>query len=162
MKNIFLVFTIFCMLYTAFAVENIVDDFNSQQKMNQIEEKKVEQSPIFQKPALFYYHKFLNEHKQVNPKIPLKKHYENERKFRVEKEKIDEKINKIKRKIRYQKRDSEHTKLKILNQIIKTKEDLQVTNKMDNQKETDVKFEINHNIMWKKYYEERRQINRSK
>ena len=130
--------------------------------MNRLEELKVEESPVFQHKPLYYYHKFLKEHNSVNKKVPLPQHYANERRLRIERDNLLNKVDAFSRKKGFEERDMKHAVLKIQNQIAKTKEELRSVNKISSQRETAVKFEINHDEMWKKYYEKRLGVNQGK
>jgi hypothetical protein len=133
-----------------------------QKDMNHLEELKVEQSPVFQHKPLYYYHKFIKEHNQVSSKVPIAQHYANERRFRIERDNLLNKIDALSRKKGFQIRDTEHAVLKIENQIASTKTSLTEVNKIATQRETAVKFEINHDEMWKKYYQKRLALNQTK
>jgi len=127
--------------------------------MNSLEEMKVETSPVFQKKPLYYYHKFIQQHNQVKKTVPLVKHYSNERHIRIERDNLLNKMDALNRKKGFQERDTEHAVLKIENEVVKAKEALADAKKISVQRETAVKFEINHNEVWKKYYQKRLGIN---
>jgi hypothetical protein len=153
------------LLLTSFALANnkpVVSQSGGQRDMNHLEELKVEQSPVFQHKPLYYYHKFLKEHNQVSNKVPLKQHYANERRFRIERDNLLNKVDALSRKKGFQIRDTEHAVLKIENQIASAKTSLTEVNKIATQRETAVKFEINHDEMWKKYYQKRLSVNQGK
>jgi hypothetical protein len=153
------------LLLTSFALANnkpVVSQSGGQRDMNHLEELKVEQSPVFQHKPLYYYHKFLKEHNQVSNKVPLPQHYANERRFRIERDNLLNKVDALSRKKGFQIRDTEHAVLKIENQITSAKISLTEVNKIATQRETAVKFEINHDEMWKKYYQKRLSVNQGK
>jgi len=94
--------------------------------------------------------------------VPLPQHYTNERNLRIERDNLLNKVDALSRKKGFEERDTSHKVLKIENQIAKSKEELVNVNKISTQRETAVKFEINHDEMWKKYYQKRLGINQSK
>jgi hypothetical protein len=153
------------LLLTSFALANdkpVASQSGGQRDMNHLEELKVEQSPVFQHKPLYYYHKFLKEHNQVSNKVPLQQHYANERRFRIERDNLLNKVDALSRKKGFQIRDTQHAVLKIENQIASAKTSLTEVNKIATQRETAVKFEINHDEMWKKYYQKRLSHNQGK
>jgi hypothetical protein len=153
------------LLLTSFALaldKPTASQSGGQKDMNHLEELKVEQSPVFQHKPLYYYHKFLKEHNQVSNKVPLQQHYANERRFRIERDNLLNKVDALSRKKGFQVRDTEHAVLKIENQIASAKTSLSEVNKIATQRETAVKFEINHDEMWKKYYQKRLSLNQGK
>jgi len=115
MKALYLIVLLLAYIYSA------PEDSQSQKEMNNIEELRVENSPVFAKPPLFYYKRFLRNHSKVNPKVPIKKHYSNERRLRVEKDNLLTQIEEITRKKQFQKRDTEHDVLKKENTLAKLK-----------------------------------------
>lgn len=139
-----------------------IDCSNTQKDMNSLEELKVESSPVFQHAPLYYYHKFVREHNKVKKNVPLKEHYANERRLRIERDNNLNQIDRLRRQRGFLKRDIEHEGLKLENEEVKEKEALHNVNKIATQRETAVKFEINHDEMWKKYYDKRLKINQGK
>merc|ERR1712076_225182 len=59
-------------------------------------------------------------------------------------------------------RDYDHKILSEENKLIKAKQELKNIDKIATQRETAVKFEINHDEMWRKYYEFRQSENAKK
>lgn len=130
-----------------------------QTDMNHLEEAKIESSPIFKHSPLYYYHLFMSVHNTVSSTVPLKKHYANERKLRIERDNYLNQIDALNREKGFKIRDKRHAMLKIENEIIKLHDTIDNVNKIHNQRKTAAKFEINHDIMWKKYYQSRLEAN---
>ena len=150
------------LLFTFCQTKGALPVSNSQKKMNHLAELRVEHSPVFAKPPLYYYHLFLKNHEYVNPNVPLKEHYGNERQLRLKKDALLNKIDALTRKKGFVERDISHAILKIENDVAQSKEQLHNVNVVAVQRETAVKFEINHDMMWNYYYKKRLGINQAK
>jgi len=70
--------------------------------------------------------------------------------------------DKLARKESYDKRDIEHKIFKLKDAVDHDKSDLHMQQLMSSQKLTYIKFEINHDIMWRAYYKERLVENNNK
>lgn len=143
------------LLQLSLAFASIYCKQDSQKVANKYQELKIENNPVFKKAPLFYYHQFMKVHNQVNKNVPLKQHYVNERSFRKERDNLQGQQNKVEREKLFAYKDNEHEIQTIKNKIVKAKFALNNTNKIFSQKETAVKFEINHDEMWKVYYTKR-------
>lgn len=119
---------------------------------------------MFHKPPLYWYHHYIAEHEKVKKVIvtPQKQHFKNERELRLERDENKDRIDKLSRRERFIERDTDHENLKLQNKKVKLESKLKSSEKMATQRMTAIKFQINHNEMWKVYYEERLQANNQK
>lgn len=137
-------------------------EFPKQKVLNKKMEVHVEEDPVFHKMPLFYYKKFASGLSKTGLGLSMNDLYEQERALR---QKIDENNNKIdtlKRKRGIAKRDATHNANVIQDKKLKTRERLHQVAFVDTQRETAIKFEINHDEMWKAYYLKRKAFNNNR
>ena len=127
-------------------------------KEDNLEQKRIEDSTVFNKPPLYWYHKFVFAHFSSLANVPQAEHYAQERKLREERDQNLDQIDKLKRQIGFISRDTEHAVLKIKNEMIKANSDKKARDIVETQRETAIKFEINHDEMWYYYTKHRLMI----
>ena len=99
---------------------------------------------------------------EVSRKVRPQKHYTNETDLRKRRDNITDQINKLQQKIKLSANDVDHKLLKLESKIVHARENLDVVKKISTQKETSIKYQINHDEMWLVYYNKRLRINNDK
>jgi hypothetical protein len=129
-------------------------------KLDHLQEEKVEDSDVFHKPTLFWFHAFV-ANSGTAPKHPKNTvtGYESEEELRMKRDGNLDKIDSISRKESYTKRDIQHRILKLKNEIDRNSASLHSQELMATQRSTAMKFEVNHDMMWKAYYGQRLKLN---
>ena len=113
--------------------------------------------------ALYFYHKYEKNHSEaLNPKIPLQKHYSNERNNRKEANKLEDEILTIKRDAGFKERTLKREKLALENKRNVVHSIYRGEERMDRQHERAIKEEINHQEKFREKYEHRLDKNRKK
>jgi len=138
------------------------EQIKSTRKPLNTQESKVVQSPVFHQPPLFYYRLYKSQRLKPNTKVPLQKHYKNERKLRVKHYEILKQIRAMKQKTLFATKDLERSIEASENHLVKLKVDQSSLRLAISERETGIKFSINHNWMWRKYYQDRMKINQEK
>lgn len=106
--------------------------------------------------SLYYYHKFEKKHSFV-PKqnVPLNTHYSNEKKIREELYKLENKVNKLKRKEGFKVRDLKRATLAAENSLAKIESTKKADDKVHEQREEAIKEQINHEERFREKYQKR-------
>ena len=125
-------------------------------------EKTVIKNDIFHKPPLFYYREYVEDRVKINPKLPLKEHYARERALRKKHYSYLDQINKLRQELQFHTNDIKHSILKSENAAVKELDLEHGLNLRIAQRHTAVKFQIDHDIAWKTFYEFRMKINEKK
>ena len=133
-----------------------------QKAINKKSELKVENSAIFHKGPLYWYKKYEQEMGRSDSDriAPMKLHYSNEQRLRKVR---DENLNKIDALTRQEdliKRNSAHEVLRLENEDLQQRAALKEQEMINSQRSTAIKFEINHDIMWRAYYMVRLETNK--
>ena len=110
--------------------------------------------------SLYYYNKFARDHTSpLNTKIPLQKHYSNERSLRTQAYKTTDQIKSVERKAGFKSRAIKHQLLALKNQANKLENNSHADSKVAHQKERAIKEDINHSEKFRELYEERGKVN---
>lgn len=119
-------------------------------------EEKLYQDSIFRKRPLFYYHLFVRAKGKVTPlKIPSTAHYEKERQARIQHFVYKNQIFKLREQKTFASNDIKHAILKLQNHKISMQEKLKFFEKRVAQRETAIKFQIDHDFAWRTFYRKR-------
>jgi hypothetical protein len=131
-----------------------------QVKLDHVQEEKVEDSDVFHKPTLFWYRQFVLQSGDASkhPKNGVTG-YESEEELRMKRDGNLDKIDSMARKEAYTKRDIQHRILKLKNEIDRNSASLHSQELMATQRSTAIKFEVNHDMMWRAYYGQRLKLN---
>lgn len=123
-------------------------------------EKKVMGDDTFHKPPLYYYREYLTDRSSINPNIPLTTHYANERQLRLLHYQYLSKIQKLKEKQQFNMNDYSHEILKNENEKVMLQDRLKFLQRRISQRQTAIKFQIDHNYAWKTFYLQRMRVNK--
>lgn len=119
-------------------------------------EKKIVANPIFNRKPQFYYHQYLEERARPrNKNMPLKEQYQRERRLREENFDYQRQIRELKQKMTLSVNEERHKLLNMENGYSDMEVEERGDIRKDNQRETAIKFQINHDIMWRSYYQQR-------
>ena len=126
--------------------------------------QKMAKNPIFHKSPLHYYKIFKGNRGKVNinTKVPLPKHYHNERKLRTIHYEIKDKILKIKHETLFNVNKIKHDITGLENSLLKIKSKINEVHLQSSQRDADLKFQVNHYWMWRTYYKSRLVANQKK
>jgi hypothetical protein len=132
-------------------------DANRQQRtINLKSEHKVENSAIFHKGPLYWYKKYAYEMGgHIDRVAPLRLHYSSEQRLRKQRDENLNRIDELTRREDLIKRNAAHEALTFENRDLKQRAALKEQEMINSQRSTAIKFEINHDIMWRAYYEVR-------
>jgi hypothetical protein len=119
-------------------------------------EKKLYMDEIFQKNPLYYFHLFVKEQGKVTTlKVPSTAHYEAERQSRIQHFVYKNEIFKLREQKTFATNDIKHEILKLQNQKISLQDKLKFFEKRVAQRETAIKFQIDHDFAWRTFYKKR-------
>jgi hypothetical protein len=119
-------------------------------------EEKLYQDEIFQKTPLYYYHLFVKgQGKVTTHKMPSTAHYEAERQSRIQHFVYKNEIFKLREQKTFASNDIKHEILKLQNHKISLQEKLKFFEKRVAQRETAIKFQIDHDFAWRTFYKKR-------
>ena len=112
---------------------------------------------------LHYYNKYeLNHGTLINPKIPLTKHYSNEREERKADYKLKDEIRKLKEETHFKLLDMERHILELQNKFDDLKNEVNGNVREDDQKTMAIEEQINHDEKFKEMYNQRLEENSHK
>ena len=105
---------------------------------------------------LYYYHKFEKNHSwEPNAKLPLMKHYSNEKKIREALYKLQGEVTKLEREQGFKIRDMKRAILADKNKLATTEAVDKADTRLHNQREEAIKEQINHQEKFKEKYQKR-------
>jgi len=112
---------------------------------------------------LKYYYRYERKHgKAINPKIPLKQHYANEKALRLRADHLKDSIAQITHSAGFKIRALKREEIGIKNNAIKAKSEQKAINKISDQREMAIKQELNHDEKFRELYKQRLQKNTRK
>lgn len=122
--------------------------------------KNLTQSKSVEQSALHYYHKYEEHHgKAINPNVPLKQHYSNEKALRVKADHIKDQIAKNTHQLGFQVRALKRKILGLENEENKAESERTAVNRITEQREEAIKYEINHDEKFRELYKKRLERN---
>ena len=125
--------------------------------------KEVVKAATGEKGPLHYYHIYEENHGTfINPKIPVKQHYENERKERKELFHLKDALRKLKETTHFKLLDLERRILAFENNDDVLKNTVNGNDRINEQKAMSLKEEINHDEKFKELYADRLDLNTKK
>ena len=128
------------------------------EKPLKIEEKSIINDPIFKRPPLYYYQleKLSKLNNTMVPvKGPLQSHVENQHLLGLSRFLFQKKQNNLKKKLYFIIQDFNHKIQKNKNKAIERSNKLISIKIAASQRETGIKFQIDHDYAWKTYHSER-------
>lgn len=125
-------------------------------------ERKVVKSPIFHRRPLYYYEQYMEERTKISPTVPLTQHYKNERKLRIDHYDLLDQMQKLKEQLQFNSNDIKHEMLKANNSKVRIEDRGNALEKRIAQRHTACKFQIDHDMAWSTFYQQREKLNQSK
>lgn len=125
-------------------------------------ESKVVSNEAFHKPPLYYYRLYKKDRLKVSKKMPLNEHYRKEREVREKIYNLERNANKFREQLTFASNDLKHKILKVEKNHIETETDKHGLMTRVAQRETAMKFQIDHHEAWKTYYMKRKEVNNAK